>query len=84
MQLGVCKSKEEHTPIQAPLKVGVWEGCPAPKSCLTGLFYLSSPPPPIPTEKQSILPLKRKATEGHIAMAVGSCADTFTSPRGGS
>lgn len=31
MQLEVCKLHEKHTPIQAPLKVGLWEGCPAPK-----------------------------------------------------
>lgn len=62
---------EGHTPVQAPLKAGVWEGCPAPKAApQSSLFLLSLPPTPIPTERQSILLLKRKTAEGHIAVDV--------------
>lgn len=65
MQLGVCKSHEEHTDTHTgAIKSGRLTGL---SSSQKPSFHLSFTCPHSHRERQSILLLKRKATEGHIA-----------------
>lgn len=59
------------------IKSGSLGGLSSSQSCSTELLFPPVTPTPIPTERQSILLLKRKAAEGHIAVDVWELGRQF-------